>query len=67
MAELRDRLLRVSARHHFALTAQAVAAIGFDELVDLLPDELVGPICEKMDIGIEAIRKAWESQAAVVR
>jgi hypothetical protein len=32
--------------------------------VDVLPDELAGPIGEKMDIGIEALRKAWESQAA---
>jgi hypothetical protein len=35
--------------------------------VDLLPDELAGPIGQKVDIGIEAIRKAWESQAAAVR
>jgi hypothetical protein len=56
---------------HYNASAQVTSEPGggtrFVWTVDLLPDELAGPIGEKMDIGIEAIRKAWESQAAAVR
>jgi Polyketide cyclase / dehydrase and lipid transport len=34
--------------------------------IDLLPDELAGWIGERMDIGLAAIKKTWEAQAAAV-
>ena len=55
---------------HYNASAQVTSERGggtrFVWTVDLLPDELAEPIGEKMDVGIEAIRKTWESQAAAV-
>ena len=39
----------------------------FTWTIDLLPDERAEMIAERMDLGIAAIRKAWESKAAAVR
>jgi Polyketide cyclase / dehydrase and lipid transport len=56
---------------HYNATAELTAEPGggtrFTWTIDLLPDELAGRIGERMDLGIAAIKKAWESQGAAVR
>jgi Polyketide cyclase / dehydrase and lipid transport len=48
------------------VTAEPDGTTRFTWTIDLLPDELAPMISERMDIGIAAIKKAWESQAAAV-
>jgi Polyketide cyclase / dehydrase and lipid transport len=46
------------------VTAESDGSTRFTWTIDLLPDELAPMTGERMDIGIAAIKKAWESQAA---
>ena len=49
------------------VTGEAGGGTRFTWTIDLLPDELAETIGERMDLGIAAIKKTWESRAAPVR